>query len=191
MTRSSVFSIGALCCCAVAVAQGLRPDVLANYGGRYALDCAKHDSPRVVVLERQMRVEQCKQVLNVGNLDSAFSYFSNTPPPEFRVALMGRVQGRHEVIAIVNGDGRGQFLTFDGDPTVKAALRADLASARFRHCMPHDCGDNNAVLLYDAAQGRVYGLLHQRGKTQGFGAPPGPLLIDLNQIWRREWRQGR
>lgn len=277
MTRSSVFFIGALCCGTVAVAQGLRPDVLANYGGRYALDCAKHDSPRVVVLERQMRVEQGKQALNVGNLDAAFSFFGNNPPPEFRVALMGRLPGRQEVLAIVNADGRGQYLTFDGDPTVKASLGNDMASARFRHCneaanrqavadqqaakqaeaaarapvkpgsathpselirdplfkpaylralgplagtpwlaemhgpapdlrrqriggvdytvaaycMPHDCGDNNAVLLYDAAQGRVYGLVHQRGKTQSFGAPPGPMLIDLNQIWRREWRQGR
>jgi hypothetical protein len=258
-------------------AQGLRPDVLASFGGRYAIDCAKFDSPRVVVLERQMRVEQGKQVLTVSALDTSFSFFGNNPPPEFRVALMGRVQGRQEVLALVNADGRGQYLSFDGDPTIKASLGAGMASAQFRHCneaanrqavadqqaakqaeaaarapvkpgsathpselirdpqfkpaylralgplartpwlaemhgpapdlkrqriggveyivaaycMPHDCGDNNAVLLYDAAQGRVYGLVHQRGKTQSFGAPPGPMLIDLNQIWRREWRQGR
>jgi hypothetical protein len=276
MTRSSGILIGALCCCTVAVAQGLRPDVLASFGGRYAIDCAQFDSARVVVLERQMRIEQGKQVIQVGNLDAAFSYFGNSPPPEFRVALLGRVQGRHDVVGIVNADGRGQYMTLDGDRTVMANLGA-LGKASFRHCnpeanrqaaadlqaakqaeaaakapvkpgsathpselirdpqfkpaylralgplsrtpwlaemhgpapdlrrqriggveytvaaycMPHDCGDNNAVLLYDATQGRVYGLVHQRGKTQSFGAPPGPMLIDLNQIWRREWRQGR
>jgi len=26
---------------------------------------------------------------------------------------------------------------------------------------------------------------------QGFGSPPGPLLAELNAIWRKEWGQGR
>lgn len=256
-----------------AQAQGLRPDVMAGFGGRYAVDCARPDSPRVVVEARQMLIEQGNQRITVGNLDSAFSYFGNSPPPEFRVALMGQVQGRHEVLGLVNADGMGQYLQLDGDRTVMANLGA-LGKARLRHCnaaaneravadqkaakqaeaaarapvapgtarhpselirdprfkpaylkalgplarqgwlaqmngpapdltrqriggvdytvaafcMQHDCADNNAVLLYDAAQGRVYGLVQQRGQQQSFGQPPGPLLIDLHAIWRREWR---
>lgn len=267
--------VGALGVMAAAQAQGLRPDVMAGFGGRYALDCTRADSPRVVVEARQMRIEQGNQRITVGNLDSAFSYFGNSPPPEFRVALMGQVQGRHEVLGLVNADGQGQYLQLDGDRTVMANL-GTLGKARFRHCnaaaneravadrkaakeaeaaarapvapgtarhpselirdprfkpaylkalgplarqgwlaqmsgpapdlsrqriggvdytvaafcKPHDCGDNNAVLLYDAAQGRVYGLLHQNNRQQSFGQPPGPMLIDLHAIWRREWRPG-
>lgn len=272
----TVLATAALAVAGAAGAQGLRPDALAMFGGRYALDCAKADSPRVLVEARQMRIEQGKQRITVGHLDSAFSYFGQNPPPDFRVALLGQVQGRHEVIALVNADGKGQFLTLDGDRTVMANLGA-LGKARFRHCnetanrqavsdqqaakqaeaaarapvasgtakhpselirdprfkpayvralgplartpwlaamngpapdlrpqriggvdytvaafcQAHDCGDNNAVLLYDAAQGRVFGLLQQKGRTQSFGSPPGPLLIELNAIWRKEWGQGR
>ena len=88
-------------------AQGLRPDALAMFGGRYALDCAKADSPRVLVEAHQMRIEQGNQRITVGTLDSAFSYFGQNPPPDFRVALLGQVKGRHEVIALVNADGKG------------------------------------------------------------------------------------
>lgn len=272
----TILAMAALAVAGAAGAQGLRPDALAMFGGRYALDCAKADSPRVLVEARQMRIEQGNQRITVGNLDSAFSYFGNSPPPDFRVALLGQVQGRHEVIALVNADGKGQYLTLDGDRTFMANM-GTLGKARFRHCnesanrqavadqqaakqaeaaarapvapgtakhpselirdarfkpaylralgplsrtpwlvamngpapdlrqqriggvdytvaafcQAHDCGDNNAVLLYDAAQGRVYGLLQQKGKTQSFGSPPGPLLIDLHTIWRREWGQAR
>ncbi|MDR7092777.1 Ivy family c-type lysozyme inhibitor [Hydrogenophaga laconesensis] len=255
-------------------AQGLRPDVMASVGGRYAVDCARADSPRMVVEARQMRIEQGNQRLTVGNLDAAFSYFGNSPPPEFRVALLGQVQGRHELTALVNADGKGQYIQLDGDPTVVANLGA-LGRAQFRHCneaanqqavaelnaakaaeaaarapvkpgtarhpselirdpafkplylkalgplaarapwlaemhgpatdltqqridgvdytvaahcMPHDCRDNSAVVLYDPRQGRVYGLMNQRDKMIAFGSPPAPVMSQLLLIWRSQWR---
>jgi hypothetical protein len=272
----TILATAALAVAGAAGAQGLRPDTLAMFGGRYALDCAKADSPRVLVEARQMRIEQGKQGITAGQLDASASYFGNRPPPDFRVALMGQVQGGRELTALVKTDAQGQYLAFDGDRTVMAQL-GPLGQDRFRHCnaaanrqavadqqaakqaeaaarapvapgtakhpselirdprfapayrralgplartpwlaamngpapelralriggvdytvaahcQPHDCGDNNAVLLYDAAQGRVFGLLQQKGRTQSFGAPPGPLLIELNAIWRKEWGQGR
>src|SRR5690606_23085371 len=94
--------------------------------------CAKADSPRVLVEARQMRIEQGNKRITVGNLDSAFSYFGQNPPPDFRVSLLGQVQGRHEVIALVNADGKGQYLSLDGDRTVMANLGA-LATASWHH----------------------------------------------------------
>lgn len=259
-----------------AAAQGLRPDVLASVGGRYATDCAQADAPRVVVEAQQLRIEQRGQRITAEQLDAAFSYFGNSPPPGFRVALMGQVQGRHELLAIVSADRLGQYLQLDGDRSVLANL-GPLTKARFRHCneaanrqaaaeqrqqereaaaarapvapgtarspselirdprfqpaylralgplarepwiaqmngpapelrrqriggvdytvaafcKPHDCQDHNAVLVYDAVQGRVHGVLQQKGRMQSFGAPPGALLIELNAIWRREWGQRR
>jgi hypothetical protein len=216
---ASVLTTVTLALASAASAQGLRPDALAMFGGRYALDCAKADSSRVLVEVRQMRIEQGSKRITVGNLDSAFSYFGQNPPPDFRVALLGQMQGWHEVVALVNADGTAKHPSeLIRDPRFKPAYRRalgplsrtpwlgemngpapDLRQQRIggvdytvaAFCQPHDCGDNNAVLLYDAAQGRVYGLLQQKGKTQTFGSPPGPLLIDLNAIWRRERGQGR
>lgn len=258
---------------ATASAQGLQPEVLASAGGRYAVDCARPDSARVLVEARQMLIEQGNQRMAVSNLDAAFSYFGNNPPPDFRVALFGQVQKRFDVTALVKADGKGQYIQLEGDPTAMANLGA-LGKARFRHCneaanqqavaeqkanreaeaaarapvapgtakhpselirdpafkpaylkalgplgrtpwlaqmngpapdlsrrriggvdytvaafcKPHDCGDHNAVLLYDAAQGRVYGLVSQNSRQQSFGAPPGPMLADLQAVWRRQWR---
>lgn len=258
-----------------AAAQGLRPDVLLSFGGRYASDCSRPDAPQVLVGAQQMRIEQGQQRLTATQLDAAFSYFGNSPPPGYRLALLGQVQG-HELLAIVSGDRQGQYLQLDGDRQVVAKLGA-LAKLKFRHCneaanqraaadrrqqerdqaaarapvapgtarspselirdprfkpaylralgslareawlvqmdgpakdlrqqriagvdytvagfcKPHDCQDNSVSLLYDAAQGRVYGLLQQKGRMQSLGSPPGPLLIELNAIWRRDFRQGR
>lgn len=271
--RGAVVGVWGAVLVAAASAQGLRPDVMASVGGRYAVDCARPDSPRVVVEPRQMLIEQGDRRMVVGNLDAAFSYFGNNPSSEFRVALLGQVQGKFEVTALVNADGKGQYMQLEGDRTVMVNLGA-LGKARLRHCnaaanqqavaaqkaakeaeaaarapvapgtakhpselirdpafkpaylkalgplgrtpwlaqmngpapdlsrqrvggvdytvaafcKPHDCGDHNAVLLYDAAQGRVYGLVSQGNRQQSFGAPPGPLLADLQAIWRREWR---
>lgn len=256
-------------------AQGLRPDVLATFGGRYALDCAAPASPQVRVEARQLRIEHGNRRITAEGLDAAFAYLGNQPPRDFRVALLGQVQGRHELTALVHVDARGQYLVLDGDRTLVANLGA-LAKARFRHCneaanrqavidrqadardaaaarapvapgtarypselirdrdfkaaylralgplagtpwlarmngpapeltqrriggvdytlaavcKPRDCGDHNAVLLYDPAQGRVYGLVQQAGRQQVFGAPPPPVQRELGAIWRREWRQG-
>lgn len=256
-----------------ASAQGLRPDVMTGFGGRYAVDCARPDSPRVLVQERQMLIEQGNQRMTVNNLDSAFSYFGNNPPPEFRVALLGQVQGKFDVIASVNADARGQFIQLDGDPAVMKNLGA-LGKAKFRHCnaaanqqavaqqqeakqaaqaaqapvapgsarhpselirdpvfkprylralgpmarlgwlaamdgpgvdltrqrienvdytvavfcMPHDCHDNSAVVLYDSTRGKVMGVVNQSDKFTSFGAPSGPLLAQMMAIWRHQWR---
>lgn len=62
-----------------------------------------------------------------------------------------------------------------------------LASA----CKPHDCAQNNTVLLYSAAGNVVYGKVYQRGRSTLIGAPPPAVTAELERLWRAEWRQGR
>lgn len=262
---------------ATAWGQGrLDADILRYYGGRYALDCANPQSPRVLVQAAAVAVEQGNQRLTAQGLQAAHSYFGQSPPPGFFVALLGQVKGRHEVLFLVQGDALGQYIQIDGDKTVMANLGA-LGKARFRSCdaaqnqraaghlredkkakaaaaapvasgtakypselirdsrfkavyrrtlgplasqpwlarmdgpgvelaqekvagqvvqmvafcKVHDCGDNNAVLLYDAPGSRIYGIVHMAGRNQFIGAPPQPVAAELNRLWRREWRQGR
>ena len=58
-------------------------------------------------------------------------------------------------------------------------------------CKPRDCGENNGVLLYDAAGGAVYGKVYQAGRTTLLGDPPPPLAAELDKLWRQEWRGGQ
>lgn len=255
---------------------GLDAELLKLYGGHYALDCANPRSARVQVGASAVAIEQGDQRMTVRSLMASHSYFGQAAPPNFYVALMGQVQGRHEVIFLVYGDSRGQYLELNGSQTVMANLGA-LGKSKFRSCdaainqrvvaeikeeekaqaaakapvasgtaqwpselirdpkfkpvytralgplakqrwlaqmdgpagaltqervaggayqlaafcKAHDCGDNNAVVLYDAPKGRVYGLVHLAGRNQFFGTPPQPVAAELNRLWRREWRQGK
>lgn len=72
--------------------------------------------------------------------------------------------------------------------TVEVAGRAMVLAAV---CKPHDCGDNNMVLLYDAARAVVYGRVHQAGRTTLFGNPPPAIGAELDRLWLKEWRGGR
>ena len=55
-------------------------------------------------------------------------------------------------------------------------------------CRPHDCADNNLLLLYAPAKG-VYGKLYEKGRTTLLGAPSPALTAELERLWRKEFRQ--
>lgn len=56
-------------------------------------------------------------------------------------------------------------------------------------CKPHDCGDNNLLLIYAPAKGTVYGSLYEKGKTTLIGAPGPALGAELERMWKKEFRQ--
>lgn len=56
-------------------------------------------------------------------------------------------------------------------------------------CKPHDCADNNTVLLWTPKPGVLHGLVHQRGKNTLVGNPPPEVAKELQRLWAAEWRQ--
>jgi len=56
-------------------------------------------------------------------------------------------------------------------------------------CKPHDCGDNNMVLLYSPAQRVVYAKVFQRGRNSLIGAPPPPVVATLDRLWLARFRR--
>jgi len=56
-------------------------------------------------------------------------------------------------------------------------------------CKNHDCADNNAVLLYAADRGMLYGTIFERGRTTLIGNPPPAVAVELGKLWKHEWRQ--
>ncbi len=54
---------------------------------------------------------------------------------------------------------------------------------------PHDCGDNNLVLLYAPALGQLYGKIYElNGGTTWLGDPPPVVKTEIEKVWRAEWR---
>jgi Inhibitor of vertebrate lysozyme (Ivy) len=58
-------------------------------------------------------------------------------------------------------------------------------------CKNHDCYDNNMVLLYAAASQTVYAKVVQRGHAVLVGAPPPPVVAELERLWRTTYRSGK
>lgn len=56
-------------------------------------------------------------------------------------------------------------------------------------CKPHDCADNNLLLLYAPGKGNVYGKLVEKGKSTFIGAPDAAMTAVLEKMWLKEFRQ--
>ena len=56
-------------------------------------------------------------------------------------------------------------------------------------CKPHDCSDHNLVLLWQASQGQLLGLLQQRGRKTLLGQPSPAAAAEIERLWKGEWRR--
>ena len=56
-------------------------------------------------------------------------------------------------------------------------------------CKPHDCADNNLLLLYSPTRGVVYGHLYEKGKVTTLGNPDVATGAELQTMWKKEFRQ--
>ena len=57
-------------------------------------------------------------------------------------------------------------------------------------CKPHDCGDNNLVILYSTTDKTVFGKIFERDRSTLIGNPSPALATELERLWKAEWRQG-
>jgi hypothetical protein len=58
-------------------------------------------------------------------------------------------------------------------------------------CKNHDCYDNTIVLLWSGALNVVYGKVVQRGKSTLIGAPPPAVAVELEKLWKAEFRRAK
>lgn len=56
-------------------------------------------------------------------------------------------------------------------------------------CKPHDCGENNFLLLWAPDSGKVYGHLYEGGRITLLGQPSPGLSSELGRLWKLEFRQ--
>lgn len=139
MRASSVLLAGcawALVPSASALAQsGLQDDAFNNYGGLYAVDCARPQSPRVTVLRTNLTLQSGGRRWVVRDLDAIYAWYGQQePPPGFQVALSSSSGSQGGMVFMVKVDKQGQYIEIDEDPAVKAAIGAELSKASFRSC---------------------------------------------------------
>jgi hypothetical protein len=102
----------ALAACAAAPGLALAQDQLDRdtyrlYGGTYMSDCGKNTSPKLTVFETALVfLDGNKRVASTGVM-SSYSYFGQSPPEGFEVALIGTFPGDLQLVAIIFGDAKG------------------------------------------------------------------------------------
>lgn len=74
-------------------------------------------------------------------------------------------------------------------PTTRKVRVVGLEFVLAAFCKNHDCADNSAVLLYAAERGQLVGTVYEKGKTTVIGDPSPGLAIEINKLWKKEWRQ--
>ncbi len=80
-----------------------------------------------------------------------------------------------------------ELLTYQRDPQ---SVRLGGSDFQFYSlCKPHDCADNNMVLLYAREQGVAYGKLVDRRLPRWLGSPSAALRSEIERLWRAEWRR--
>jgi hypothetical protein len=70
--------------------------------------------------------------------------------------------------------------------------RQRIAGADYRVekvCKPHDCYDNNMIVLYSPSTGAVYGKVLVKLRPTFIGNPRPEMQRLLERLWRAEWRQ--
>ena len=248
----------------------LDADSIRLWGGTYSTNCGNPAAPRLRVVSDALMVEQNNKRLTGRNVQAQHSYYGNSPPPDFQVALVGEVRRDVQLLFEVYQDKSGLYITVAGDRDVQAALGKALLGQKYRSCdaprrpatpppapaaasapggepmvnpwdllqdpkfksayyralgpkvkegwladldgpatpttkmnvagneyvfakscKNHDCGDNNVVLLYSAAQGKVYGKVFERRRASFIGNPSPAVAAELDRLWVAEWRQNQ
>ena len=133
--RSAALAAALAAACLTTLAQGrLGPDVLKLYGGVYSPDCSNPMAPRLRVLDDALVVEQGNHRLIGREVMASFSYFGNSPPPNYLVALLSQVPRADGLLFMVYKDRAGQYIRIEPDPKVGSALGKSLTGLRYRWC---------------------------------------------------------
>lgn len=104
------------------------------YGGEYAVDCADASSIRLQVGRESLVLQRGSRRVERRHIDSALTFFGQSPPPEFQIALMGQSPGP-EFVAVMFRDRNGRYAMFDLEPAVSAELRVHPdPKTRYRDC---------------------------------------------------------
>jgi len=118
----------------LSVRAGLDAETLKAYGGTYMVDCANPGSPKATVLADALVFLHGNKRVAAGNAEAQLSFYGNSAPEGYLVALVGDVPGAGQVFCIVYEHKSGMYLTLDGDAKVVAAIGKPLVGKSFRRC---------------------------------------------------------
>jgi Inhibitor of vertebrate lysozyme (Ivy) len=156
------------------------PTVISRYGGSYAIACNDPAAPRLHVRPDALVFEQSGKTITGHQVEAAYSYFGNSPPPNYQVALMSEVKGGVQMMFIIFGDKQGQYITLEVDPKLAQALGAARANAKYRYCDGPRANATNAAATPAAGAGPSTGKSASPAAKAAPGQEQDPSVVFYN-----------
>jgi hypothetical protein len=126
---------------------GLDADTMRNFGGRYAADCAVAGGLSLRVEPAALVIDVRGRTITGANVQASYSFYGQSPPPGFAVALQSELRDGKELVFLVHQDASGQRIELQADAKLMAALGA-MATQKYR-----DCDDARNKRVAAAARG--------------------------------------
>src|SRR4029077_9683989 len=95
------FSALALLALASPAWAALDADAMKRWGGTYLADCKNPNGPKVTIFENDVVFLNGSNRVAGANLQASYSYYGNSPPEGFVVALLSETAAGLELLAIV------------------------------------------------------------------------------------------
>jgi hypothetical protein len=164
----------------------LDADFLEIYGGSYMIDCADPASAKATVFDTALVFLDGNTRIAGSNADAAFSYFGNSPPENFLMALLSDLPDAGQMIWMVYQDDSGMYLTIDGDGDTMETIGTSYAGQKFYRC---DGAPPRAEVLeapqrnYELHELSASGILMYPGARAAYYKALGPLI---EEAWLAE-----
>jgi hypothetical protein len=111
----------------------LDADTMRSFGGRYAVDCAAAGGVSLRVEPTALVIDVRGRTITGGNLQASYSFFGQSPPPGFAVALQSELRDGKELVFLVHQGASGQRIELQADPKLLAAL-GTMATQKYGDC---------------------------------------------------------
>ncbi len=138
--RRSLYRLVAAASCSVGVIspswsqEHFKPDVVRKYAGAYASNCSNPNAPRLRILRDALVVEQGDKRVVGRKVQAALAYPDRSPPPDFKLALLGEVRTGSALRFIVFEDKTGTSIRLQADMSLQIALGKTLLTTKYRRC---------------------------------------------------------
>jgi hypothetical protein len=152
----------------------LDPDSFARWGGTWISDCTSNKSSKVTVFEDALVFLEGDKKVEGGHFRVASGWFGNSPPENYRTALLSELPGEKQFLAFIYEDEQGEYITLDGDAEVVAQIGKPALGAKYRKC---DAAKRAAA---DAAESKPEGKPASNAKGQpqaAAGAAPDAVAL--------------
>lgn len=175
-----------LACMPASPQAALDNDFLETYGGSYMIDCADPASAKATVFDTALEFLDGERRVAGSNADVAYSYFGNSPPDNFLMALLSDLPDSGQMIWMVYQDESGMYLTIDAGGDAMEAIGTSLAGQKFYRC---DGAPSLAVLPevpqrnYELHELSAAGILMYPGARAAYYKALGPLI---EEAWLAE-----